>query len=288
MAAMLPELIEYTLDFLHDIDDRATLLSCSLVSQGWVHSSQSHLFSNIHLRFTPFWQLKYPGVTGILSHRLNSVLNESPHLARYIRALKIENDRFGPSCWVNSEPSLPQLLSKLSGLRSLVLSTMYWEGLLEDRRQSLRALLRSSTLNSVRLIRCSTFLQFAGLVSSASSLKRLSVYGFGSNGFDLPPNPDDQLLSPVTLEFLALENVDPLEKNDILFKLSPLLDITRLYTLRCLDYRSYASAAPLLALLGQTGTLRHLELGDIEPIGDTGNPFSLVPDSSIPQISICD
>ncbi|KAJ7045866.1 hypothetical protein C8F04DRAFT_1025926 [Mycena alexandri] len=278
---MLPELVEYILDFLHDFDDRGTLLSCSLVSRAWVQSSQKCLFSNIVLRNSPFWHLRYPGVTGILSHRLNSLLNGTPHIARYIRALRIENSGFGTSCWLNSEPSFPQLLSKLSNLRNLALYAIRWEDLSEDRQQPLRALLASPTLSSVRLHRCSTFFQFLALISMAPNLKRLSLARASSYFEPEPDLPDDHrtLSKPATLDVLALyETILP---ENFTSAVSQYLDITRLHTLIFLDNDTYVSAAPLLALLGQTGTLQRLELGDIpEP---TDFDLRLIP--SLRQLS---
>ncbi|KAJ7723524.1 hypothetical protein B0H16DRAFT_338677 [Mycena metata] len=275
---MLPELVEYILDFLHDVYNRGTLLSCSLVSRDWAQSSQRILFAYIHLRYSPFWHLKYPGVTGILSHRLNSILNETPHLTRYIRVLRIENSGFGTSCWLNTEPSLPQLLSKLSSLRSLVLNTIRWENLSEDRQQSFRALLASPTLSSVRLRRCSTFWQFFGLVSMAPNLKRLSV---ASSSLE-PDLPDDHRVLPKPPTLDVLELYDTALPENFTSTVSQYLDITRLHTLIFLDYGSYVSAVPLLALLGQTGTLQRLELNDIPEPTD----FDLRQIPSLRQLSV--
>ncbi|KAJ6594252.1 hypothetical protein B0H19DRAFT_1094643 [Mycena capillaripes] len=266
MPIVPTEVAEYIIDFLDGVDDRDTLLSCSLVSRSWVQSSQSHLFHNICLRFRIFWQLKYPGVTGILSHRLDKILVDSPHLAHYIRTLEVVNDNLSlaPS-WVSSEPSLPRLLSKLSTLRSLRLTQLNWEVLPEDRQQCLQALLTRPSLTSVHLSIC-RFPTFMHPLSQAHSLKRLSLnrtYAYPED--DVALNPDDRqaLREPVTLNYLALQRVDFLPGFLTSSGVSRWLDITRLRTLVLHDDTSYRCVAPVLSALAKAGTLERLELSSI-------------------------
>ncbi|KAJ7899076.1 hypothetical protein B0H13DRAFT_2031116 [Mycena leptocephala] len=255
-----PEVVEYIIDFFDSVDDKHTLLSCSLVSRSWVQSSQNHLFRSIRLSYLPFWQL---------NHRLHKVLTESPHLAHYIRDLQIVNDGFlfSPESWVNTEPSLPQLLPKLLALRSLTLWHMNWEVLLEKLQESLRALLARPSLTSFNLSRCRfpTFLRLAVLLSTARSLKRLSLVGTSTNDDDMVLNPDDQApAEPVTLDYLALKSGVHFMPGSLTSPLlSHFLDITRLRTLVCSDDICCVSVVPLLPVLAQAGTLERLELGGI-------------------------
>ncbi|KAJ7776446.1 hypothetical protein B0H16DRAFT_1712822 [Mycena metata] len=57
-GALAPELLDYTIDFLHS--DKATLSACSLVCKRWLPSARYHLFSHIILRrenLAAFYQL---------------------------------------------------------------------------------------------------------------------------------------------------------------------------------------------------------------------------------------
>ncbi|KAJ7772721.1 hypothetical protein DFH07DRAFT_733844, partial [Mycena maculata] len=259
MAILPPELIAHTIDFLHD--DRDALLSCSLVSANWIHSCRYHLFSEIRLSYVPFWQRKYPGVTGLLSHLLYTLLVDVPHLAAYIHALQIVNDSPVTS-WVNSEPSLPLLLSKLPTLRSLSLSYINWEILAEDRQNVLRASLAGPMLTAVDLNSCRfpSFLNLAILLSTSRRLKRLSLTGFIEPDDDVRADSIPELpLAPVTLEYLSLER-GYFPSSLVAPHVAQFLDMTRLRTLVC---RDNFAAVPLLFALAHTGTLERLELGGI-------------------------
>jgi len=174
MTTLPTELVEHITSFLDGVHDRATLLSCCLVSRSWVQSSQKHLFRRIRLSSQEFSQSRYPEVSGVLCHLLHESLLESPHLADYVRTLEILDVAGFYWSWVAVEPSLSQLLPKLSALRSLSLAHLDWNLLSEDRQQSLLALLAQPTLISLHLNRC-RFPPSLHFFSAAPSLKRLSI-----------------------------------------------------------------------------------------------------------------
>ncbi|KAJ7062297.1 hypothetical protein C8F01DRAFT_1368915 [Mycena amicta] len=64
MDAFPPELIDYTLDFLHD--DHPSLRTCSLVCRAWVHASRFRLFQHISLQ-RKWIRLLYPQFRAFLT-----------------------------------------------------------------------------------------------------------------------------------------------------------------------------------------------------------------------------
>ena len=78
---MLPEIIDRTIDHLHD--DKISLKSCSLVSRPWLNTSRFHLFMAMHVRSVRNEEPERP-----FAHFLH-FLKTSPDAAFHIRNLSI-------------------------------------------------------------------------------------------------------------------------------------------------------------------------------------------------------
>ncbi|KAJ7689888.1 hypothetical protein B0H14DRAFT_3050336, partial [Mycena olivaceomarginata] len=98
-ALEVQEICDYICDFLHD--SPTALTACSLVSTVFTSSAQHHLFDHIDLTdgIPDYPQLDAPVMLRAgsnvvrASSRLRVVLEESPHLIRLIRCLKISFDQ---------------------------------------------------------------------------------------------------------------------------------------------------------------------------------------------------
>src|ERR1700722_9094745 len=112
-----PELIEYTIDYLHD--SPSTLRACACVCRAWVAPSRFHLFYRREI--APTRTSDIPLQTG----ELLEFLQGSPHIAFYIREFDFSVDSiFGMpnSDWPQLNAALPHLLGMLTQLRKLVLT----------------------------------------------------------------------------------------------------------------------------------------------------------------------
>ncbi|KAG5650853.1 hypothetical protein H0H81_010750 [Sphagnurus paluster] len=125
MAPNIPiEIIIHIIDRIPlDIDskkDRLSLSKCSTVSRAFKTPCQSRLFSNIRL-------ISFNGPARCRS--LLTTLTRSPHLARLIRSLDIQNgwmkvkrlDGTQKTMWTLAEPAFPPVLDLLSALESIQL-----------------------------------------------------------------------------------------------------------------------------------------------------------------------
>jgi hypothetical protein len=76
---LAPELLDLIVGNLHHFP--TGLKSCALISQAWVYSAQSHLFSNLYLQHFKETQLEQ------LLDKVHATLHASPHLLRHVRSL---------------------------------------------------------------------------------------------------------------------------------------------------------------------------------------------------------
>ena len=185
MPRRLPlELIEYTIDYLHD--SPSALRACVRVCRDWVAPSHFHLFYRRSI---------VPTDESTISeqiHELLQFLQKSPHIARYIREFHFSagcDPMFRIPDWPSLETVLPHLLGMLTQVRKLVLSGISLTGLIPDTRAAFRALFALPCLVDVevRVLRVANLEHFTTLL--CSPLKRLSVSV--SLLDEVRPNPED-------------------------------------------------------------------------------------------------
>jgi len=165
-----PELIEYTIDYLHD--SLFTLCACASVCRAWVAPSRFHLFYRRSIvptdESTVFEQTR----------ELLQFLQKSPHIALYIREFLLSVG-YGPMFerpdWPSLETVLPHLLRMFTQLRQLVLSGIPFTGSILDTRAAFRALFALPCLVDVevRYLQVAKPEHFTSLL--CAPLKRLSV-----------------------------------------------------------------------------------------------------------------
>ena len=111
-----PELIEYTIDYLHD--SPSTLHTCARVCRAWLAPSRFHLFYRREIG-----EITLTSVTE-QTCKLLEFLQGSPHIAFYIREFHFSVASFGipDSDWPQIDAALPHLLGMLTQLRKLVLT----------------------------------------------------------------------------------------------------------------------------------------------------------------------
>ena len=209
-----PELIDYTIDYLHD--SPSTLRTCACVCRAWVAPSRFHLF--YHREITPTRTSTVP----LRICKLLEFLQGSPHIAFYIREFHFAVGYYGviqmpDSDWPQVNAALPHLLGMLTQLRKLVLSGIPFTRLVPDTRAAFRALFALPCLVDVevRYLKVANLEHFTTLL--CSPLKRLSVTESPLNEFR--SNPEDiraidkeikavelQERSPCRLEYLHSNN----------------------------------------------------------------------------------
>src|ERR1700722_5447418 len=168
-----PELIEYTIDYLHD--SPSALRACAHVCRDWVAPSRFHLFYRREIK---------PSSTSTVrlqTGELLEFLQGSPHIAFYIREFHFSVDSiFGmpDSDWPQLNAALPHLLGMLTQLRKLVLHGIRFTSFAPDTRAAFRALFALPCLVDVKVrhLKVAKLEHFTTLL--CSPLKRLSVYVF--------------------------------------------------------------------------------------------------------------
>ena len=166
-----PELIEYTIDYLHDFP--SALRACVRVCRDWVAPSRFHLF--YYREITP---RTMPVPLQIC--KLLQFLQGSPHIAFYIREFHFSVQHYSitrmpDSDWPQVNAALPQLLGMLTQLRKLVLGGFPFTGPVPDTRAAFRALFALPCLVhvEVKIHKVAKLKHITTLL--CSPLKRLSV-----------------------------------------------------------------------------------------------------------------
>ena len=206
-----PELIEYTIDYLHD--SPSTLRACACVCQAWVAPSRFHLFYRREI--APTRTSTVPLQTGDLLEFLQG----SPHIAFYIREFHfyVGYGSRTDSDWPQVNPALPHLLGMLTQLRKLILCGIPFTSLVPDTRAAFRALFSLPCLVDVdvQYIEVAKLEHFTSLL--CPPLKRLSASVFLQQGFGYTPEDiymvdeevkavELQKRSPCRLEYLYSDN----------------------------------------------------------------------------------
>src|ERR1700722_7801974 len=209
-----PELIEYTIDYLHD--SPSTLRACACVCRAWVAPSRFHLF--YHCEITPFRR----GTVAQQIRQLLEFLQGSPHIAFYIREFHLSSgdgipESMQDSDWHPLATVLPHLLGMLTQLRKLILCGIPFTSLVPDTRAAFRALFSLPCLVDVdvQYIEVAKLEHFTSLL--CPPLKRLSASVFLQQGFGYTPEDiymvdeevkavELQKRSPCRLEYLYSDN----------------------------------------------------------------------------------
>jgi hypothetical protein len=157
-----------------------TLRTCSLVCRSWLPLCQRPLFHTIELAT----RTCCGGCLAVLSHsrRLNQLLLDSPHLAGYIRDLRLQDIRCR-TCktrWMATDETLPSMLRKLGNLQKLEVRELRWSTFAADLRQSLCWVLQlpSMIVLDIGDARFRSLDDFSKLIAHVGDLKGLSLSDF--------------------------------------------------------------------------------------------------------------
>jgi hypothetical protein len=136
--------------------DTPSLLACALVCKSFVPMSQRLLFSQVDLKW-----VKHKPAPG---YRFRQLLASAPHIAGYVRELKITNgctrdfDYEKPG-WVAHDNSLQNILPALSNLKAITFTAKHtsWEYLSRRVQEALLSAFRSDSLIYLHLKGISDF-----------------------------------------------------------------------------------------------------------------------------------
>jgi len=265
-----PELIEYTIDYLHD--SPSTLHTCARVCRAWLAPSRFHLFYRREIG-----EITLTSVTE-QTCKLLEFLQGSPHIAFYIREFHFSVASFGipDSDWPQIDAALPHLLGMLTQLRKLVLVGIPLTGLVPDTRAAFRALFALPCL--VVNVRVAKPEHFTSLL--CSPLKRLSVSVPSAEGIGF--NPEDIAAIDEEIKAVGLQERSPcrleyLHSNNSVFMhwllgAQTTIDISTIHTLdaRSGHRRMEGVIARLIKRLGPS--LEYLTIG-VPKLEDWGAPF---------------
>src|ERR1700722_8604956 len=271
-----PELIDYTIDYLHD--SPSTLRACACVCRAWVAPSRFHLFYFCEIA---------PTITSTVildTRKLLEFLQGSPHIALYIREfhLFVGYGSRTDSIWPQLDATLPHILGMLTQLRKLVLIEPPFTSLAPDTRAAFRALFALPCLVDVevRYLKVAKLEHFTTLL--CSPLKRLSVSvdsDLSEQQFVSSPEEIraiDEEIKAVELQERSPCRLEYLHSNSAVFMhwlLGPqtAIDISTIHTLHaCCNLKDVERLmARLIGRLGPSLEDLTIEL----PTEDWGTPF---------------
>ncbi|KAE9397852.1 hypothetical protein BT96DRAFT_1020512 [Gymnopus androsaceus JB14] len=177
------ELVDCILENLYF--DRDTLINCALVGKAWVRSSQLGIFREIVLKLPRVTNFAVsPATDGYLEadRRLDALFSEKPHLASYVRSLKLTSFLVD----YDTEPAMPaeactataSLVQRLSEVNKLAFCFLEWEILPPLLKVALTELCKASSLTQFTTINFEipTFTELASLLNDMRSLKVLVLH----------------------------------------------------------------------------------------------------------------
>jgi hypothetical protein len=265
MPRLPPELIEYTIDYLHD--SPSTLRACACVCRAWVAPSRFHLFYRHEID-----PARRRSTVPLQICQLLQFLQGSPHIAFYIREFhfSVGYGSRTDSDWPQVNAALPHLLGMLTQLRKLVLRGIPFASLVPDTRAAFRALFALPCLVDVEIsiLKATKLEHFISLL--CSPLKRLSV------SVALKPAIDEEIeavelqeRSPCRLEYLYTNSSVFMHW---LLGAQTLIDITTIRTLdACCDLKHWEGLmARFIRRLGSS--LEDLTIEALR-LEDWGAPF---------------
>ncbi|KAG7091991.1 hypothetical protein E1B28_008378 [Marasmius oreades] len=273
-----PELAIHVCSFLDSQTDKQVLLNCALVDSTWLSAAQPIIFRDLTLNLTSprHEDHEYLSAQSIRAHEnLLEALDIHPHLASYIRHLRLKNlenesSRGGKvTSWVNESLSLARVLRRLTNVRSLILFRVGYPTILPTLQEAIRNLFQLGSITSLDISYATfpSFSQFIGFISSPKlpTFISLSSLKFLEEGFSETPFTDGVTLTtpgsrPITRLHLSLIHIMPF----ISCFASPhcpfdftSLETLHLHALRDIGHGSH-SMMDLFRLVGNS--LKHLEL----------------------------
>src|SRR3984957_19715341 len=276
-----PELIEYTIDYLHD--SPSTLRACACVCRAWVAPSRFHLFYRREI--APNRTSTVPLQTG----ELLEFLQGSPHIAFYIREFHfyVGYGSRTDSDWPQVNPALPHLLGMLTQIRKLVLRGIPFTSLAPDTRAAFRSLFALPCLVDVevRYLKVAKLEHFTTLL--CSPLKRLSVsVSLDPSERQFTSNPEeiraiDEEIKAVELQERSPCRLEYLHSNSAVFVhwlLGPqtAIDISTIRTLHAWCNPKHVEG-PMARLIRRLGpSLEDLTI-ELPSVRYWGTPFLIYP-----------
>ncbi|KAK1225610.1 hypothetical protein PQX77_011437 [Marasmius sp. AFHP31] len=262
-----PEITIHILSFLDAKLDKRILQNCALVDSVWLSAAQPIIFNHLSLSLTPPHHEDYESLSFQLieSHkRLLEALDTHPHLASYIRSVRLKNfevhiSRRANVRWAEESASVARVVSRLSNVRSLTLFRMGPQTLDLSLQEAIYRLFRLSSITSLEISHSNfaSFSHFMEMVSSPPNLARISLTSllFPRIG---DPAPARTPPHPVYSLDLGVVRMEPFASYFASSQCA--FDFSGLENLRLNQPRD-GGAQSVLALVGRG--LKHLELADI-------------------------
>ncbi|KIM75061.1 hypothetical protein PILCRDRAFT_13876 [Piloderma croceum F 1598] len=169
------ELVDIIIRDFHD--DPYSLHRCSLVCRSWLPTSHRHFFYRVVLSPPNHPYNRRPEAVPY-SMRLYRVLLNSPHIANYIRELKVyEGERLKDQDWIETDQTLPLVLRKLTKLVKMEFRCLRWYPLSLDLRRSISSAFELPSLTTVEIDYglFPNIDDFSNLLSRTKGLARLSL-----------------------------------------------------------------------------------------------------------------
>jgi hypothetical protein len=255
-------------EYLHP-DARDALRICSLVCRSWLPVCQRRLFHTIVCTAQSCCRTCPAALSP------HQALLDSPHLAGYIRELKLWDTTcmFCGKSWMTTHSSLPLVLRNLKNLQNLEFQTLRWSTLPVDLKNSLCWVLQlpSITMLKLSIDHFSRFDDFFNLISHARDLTSLVL-------IDTRTSSTDQ--GPLTLG-------DPQEMGD-----GRMLTGNRWRRLTDLRLLSYVHPSTILVLVDwllgprSLADVSHVEILHIAPPGDVINRLLHTIGSSLKELHV--
>lgn len=262
------ELIDIIIHNFHD--DPYALYSCSLVCRSWLPTSHRHFFYRIVL-YPPNHPYERLIEAVPYSMRLYRVLLSSPHIANYIRELKVyEGQKLKDQHWTETDQMLPLVLRKLTKLATMEFRHLNWDSFSLDLKRSISSVFELPSLTAVE-IEDSLFANiddFASLLSRTKGLARLSLADIGL--YSIEPLAHEDHGAEVEersashrqrhLVDLHLEISHHSVFVDWLLEARSPLDVTHIHTLYIMKHCKPDTNAINQLLRAIGGSLKHLQL----------------------------
>jgi hypothetical protein len=163
-------------------DSHDDLRACSLVCRSWLPLCQRRLFQSI--RISSGRCCRDRPVRSFSSARLGRLLHNSPHLAGYIREMKLSDRCLGcRKSWMEVDETLPLVLRKLGNLQKLEFWELHWTTFTVDLRQSLRWVLQLPSITMLKMHggHFGSLDELSNFISHARGLTRLALSGMGNS-----------------------------------------------------------------------------------------------------------
>jgi hypothetical protein len=166
-------------------DSKWDLRNFTLICRQWLHPTRRYLFRDIHLpALAHYHDGRGPPSSGVpYSKRLYSILQESPHLAEYIREVAVYDAKYlSEQDWIRTDKTLPFLLQMLVKLQKIHFHRLDWRDFSssDPLKQSICSVLGLPTLSTLEISGGGYFIgmnELESFLCHAKYLNRLSITG---------------------------------------------------------------------------------------------------------------